>query len=122
MNPTERGQLKLEPDLLWDTGFKSLTRAQVSDILAEIYDTLELRVGHRIAEKLDVNQLATFERIVAGHDEADALAWLRKTVPTYQDTVRSEYSHIVNTLRNAAELRKSSRSEEAIVDDASDRD
>lgn len=109
-------RIHVTPDLLWDAGFKSLTRSQVSDLLAEIYDTLELRVGNRIAEQLDSNQLAQFERLIAGHDEQDALKWLQKSFPGYREVVKLEYQHIVNTLVNAASLRKSSSANEVLLD------
>lgn len=99
-------RITLTPDLLWDIGFRSLTQAQVNDALDEMYETLELRVGMRFAERMDDNQLASFERIIDGRNEQRALDWLQKNFPHYQDVVRDEFEHLVRTLRRAADLRK----------------
>ena len=108
-------KIRLTPDILWDAGYRSLTRSQVSDLLAELYDTLELRVGYRIAEQMDSNQLAQFERLVAGHDEANAMAWLQKNFPGYKEIVRLEFQHIVNTLTSASKFRKSLETSETLT-------
>jgi len=71
-----------------------------------MYETLELRVGMRFAERMDDNQLASFERIIDGRNEQRALDWLQKNFPHYQDVVRDEFEHLVRTLRRAADLRK----------------
>jgi Protein of unknown function (DUF5663) len=94
----------LDPDLLWELGFRSLTRVQVSDLLSEIYDVLELRVGTRLADRMDSNQLANFERIIAKQDERGALAFLASSFPHYKEEVLDEINHIVRLLRRAAEL------------------
>jgi hypothetical protein len=104
--PLQDRRIQLNPDLLWDLGFQSLTRAQVSDLLDEMYETLEFRVGMRLAEQMDDNQLATFERIVDGRDETKALDWLTRNFPHYREVVRDEFEHLKRTLRRAASLRK----------------
>lgn len=104
-------RLRLSPEFLWNLGFRSLTRVQATDLLSEIYDTLETRVGVRIAENLDENQLNRFEKIVAGHDEQEALRWLNTNVPAYKEIVKLEFQHVANTLRAAADLRKSASPE-----------
>lgn len=98
------------PDVLWDLGYRSMTRAQVTDSLNEIMDTLELRVGTRLAELLDSNQLARFERIIDGHDEMGALVWLRQNIPNYRDFVSSEYEYILDSLRTANRLARKANS------------
>lgn len=96
--------LRFGPDVLWDLGFRSMTQTQVTDVLNELMDTLELRVGTRLAETLDANQLARFERIVDGRDEANALAWLQKNVPNYRAVVLSEYEYVLDALRTVNRL------------------
>ncbi len=98
------------PDTLWDLGFRSLTRSQVTDVLNELMDTLELRVGTRLSEALDSNQLARFERIVDGRDEASALAWLQQNIPNYREVVRNEYDYILDALRAVNRLSKHAKS------------
>lgn len=106
---TATDKLVVSPDLLWDLGYRRLTRSQVSDLLADLYDTLELRVGTRLAEGLDSNELARFERAVSDNDDRKALAWLTQTIPNYRDIVTSEYDYIVGTLRNASRLSQPGR-------------
>ena len=52
-------------------------------MLAHIYETLEMRVGMRLAEQMTNEQLDEFERFIDANDEAGALKWLetdRKSV------------------------------------------
>ena len=93
--------IHLTPALLWDLGFKHLTRSEVTDLLDEIYDTLEFRAGAALSEGLDRNQLAHFERIVNAADDAQASKWLETNVPSHRAIVRAEYEHIIGTLRQA---------------------
>lgn len=102
MGETSGDVFALGPELLWDLGFRDLTRSQVTDALDEIYYTLELRVGSRLAEGLDANQLATFERLVDRGDDAGASKWLSDNKPEYRRVVRDELDHIVSSLRRAA--------------------
>lgn len=102
--PNERREIN--PDLLWDIGYRSLTRSQVTDLLNDLFNTLELRVGTRLAEGLDHNQLAHFERAVDSGDEAQSLLWLQKNVPNYKTIVEEEYNFVVKTLEKAGALRQ----------------
>lgn len=81
-----------------------MTRAQVTDVLDAMYDTLEFRVGKRLAEQMDHNQLATFERLVDANREEQALEWLGTNFPHYRDVVQDEYDHILRVLTRTARL------------------
>lgn len=95
------GRIRITPGMLSDLGYHHLTRSEVTDLLDEIYDTLELRVGTRLAEGLDRNQLAHFERAAASTDELRAGRWLAENVPDYRERVRAEFDYIIGTLREA---------------------
>lgn len=71
-----------------------------------MYEVLEFRVGRRLVEKMDHNQLATFERIIDDNDRGKALEWLKKNFPQYLEVVDDEYDHMMRVLRRAASLRK----------------
>lgn len=115
MESGESPRITLNSDLLWDLGYQSLTRSQVTDLLGELYETLELRVGTRLAEGMDSNQLARFERIVSRRDESEALKWLGENVPHYKAIVASEWEYILGTLRRASDAKRVSASDRSDV-------
>ena len=111
-SPVGESSIRLDPTLLWEMGYRSLTKSQVIDVLDDIYDTLEIRVGRRVAEQLTTNQLATFDRILTGVAQGSPLKWLQQNVKNYRELVRAEYSYIVLTLQRAADLDRKTRTKE----------
>jgi len=112
----DKTPFEVNPDILWDSGFRSLTRTQVTDLLAEIMDTLETRVGFRLSERLDRNQIAVFDRIVRGLDQRTPQAFLVDEIPDFREVVRSELEAIVGSIRRSGSLRK--LTDESSVDEA----
>jgi hypothetical protein len=96
--------ITLSPELLADAGFASMTEEQVRLALQDIYNTLELRVGRRIARKLTQVQLAQFEKQISANDDRAALGWLKDNFPDYREVVQEEYQLILDRLRVAAEV------------------
>ncbi|TQL90894.1 hypothetical protein FB559_8211 [Actinoallomurus bryophytorum] len=95
--------ITLSPELLSDAGFVNMTEEQVRLALQDIYNTLELRVGRRLANKLTQVQLAQFEKHISANDERAALGWLDDNSPNYREVVHEEYQLIIERLNGAIE-------------------
>ena len=93
---------KLDDNLLQELGLGSLPPAEKNKMLAHIYETLELRVGTRLAEQMSDEQLDEFEVFIDGNDEAGALHWLETNFPDYKDVVAAELEKLKQEIRTQA--------------------
>lgn len=82
--------LRLDDNFLKDIGLESLPAEEKKKMLAHIYETLEMRVGTKLAERMSDAQLQEFENLMNANDEAGALKWLETNIPNYKDVVSSE--------------------------------
>jgi hypothetical protein len=81
---------QLDDNLLQELGLGSLPPAEKNKMLGHIYETLELRVGMRLAEQMSDEQLDEFEGFIDRNDEAGALHWLETNFPDYKKVVAEE--------------------------------
>ncbi|MBI2589159.1 hypothetical protein HYW35_03075 [Candidatus Saccharibacteria bacterium] len=81
---------KLDDNLLQELGLGTLPPAEKNKMLAHIYETLELRVGMKLAEQMSDEQLDEFEAFIDKNDEAGALKWLETNFPNYKQVVADE--------------------------------
>lgn len=81
---------KLDDNFLAEIGLAALPPEDKKKMLAHIYETLELRVGMKLAENMSDAQLNEFEQLMDNGNEAGALTWLETNVPNYKDVVASE--------------------------------
>jgi hypothetical protein len=81
---------KLDDNLLKELGLGSLPPEEKNRMLSQIYETLELRVGMKLAEQMTNEQLDEFESYIDRQDEAGALKWLETNFPNYKDVVAAE--------------------------------
>lgn len=86
--------LKLDNNLLDELGLSALPAEEKSKMLAHIYETLEMRVGVRLAEQMSDQQLDEFEGFINANDEAGALRWLESTFPAYKQVVAEEFDKL----------------------------
>lgn len=86
--------IKLDDDLLRELGLANLPEEEKKKLLAHIYETLEMRVGMKLAEQMSDAQLAEFEQFIDRSDEAGALRWLETNFPNYKDVVAAEFEHL----------------------------
>lgn len=86
--------LKLDNALLDEIGLGGLPTDEKSKMLAHIYETLEMRVGVRLAEQMSDQQLDEFEAYINANDEAGALRWLETTFPAYKQVVADEFEKL----------------------------
>jgi predicted RNA-binding Zn ribbon-like protein len=85
---------KLDDNFLTSVGLAALPPEDKKKMLAHIYETLELRVGTRLASNMSDSQLDEFEKLMDTNDEAGALTWLETNVPNYKDVVAAELENL----------------------------
>jgi len=93
---------KLDNTLLEELGLGSLPVEEKNRMLAHIYETLEMRVGMKLAEQMTNEQLDEFEAFIDRQDEAGALKWLETNFPNYKDVVASELETLKNEIKASA--------------------
>jgi hypothetical protein len=86
--------IKLDDDLLQELGLAALPAEEKKKLLAHIYETLEMRVGMKLAEQMSDAQLTEFEQFIDRNDEAGALKWLEANFPNYKDVVAAEFDRL----------------------------
>lgn len=102
---------KLDDNLLRELGLGALPPQEKNRMLAHIYETLEMRVGMRLAEGMSDQQLNEFEQLMplqTDTDEAkkqkeqDALKWLETNFPNYKQVVADELEKLKAEIKASA--------------------
>ena len=94
--------IKLDDNLLIELGLGSLPPDEKKKMLAHIYETLEMRVGMKLAEQMTDAQLDEFEQFINRNDEAGALQWLEANFPHYKEVVAQEFDRLKMEIRQVA--------------------
>lgn len=94
--------IKLDDTLLDELGLAALPPEEKKKLLAHIYETLEMRVGMKLAEQMSDAQLSEFEQFIDRNDEAGALRWLETNFPNYKDVVAAEFERLKAEVKQAA--------------------
>ncbi len=102
---------KLDNNFLTELGLGILPPQEKNMMLRHIYETLELRVGMKLAEQMSNEQLDEFEQLmplqtdgqeVRVQKERDALKWLESNFPNYKQVVADELDKLKNEIKKAA--------------------
>lgn len=93
---------RLDDNLLQELGLGSLPASEKNKMLAHIYETLELRVGMRLAEQMSDAQLDEFEGFIDRNDEPGALKWLETNFPDYKQVVADELEKLKTEVKTQA--------------------
>src|ERR1043165_5351818 len=93
---------QLDDNLLRELGLGDLPASEKNKMLAHIYETLELRVGMRLAEQMSDEQLDEFEGFIDRNDEAGALKWLETNFPDYKKVVADELEKLKSEIKTQA--------------------
>lgn len=93
---------KLDDNLLKELGLGDLPAADKNRMLQHIYETLEMRVGMKLAEQMTNEQLDEFESYIDRNDEAGALKWLETNFPNYKQVVADELEKLKNEIKQVA--------------------
>ena len=93
---------KLDNTLLEELGLGGLPTEEKNKMLAHIYETLEMRVGMKLAEQMTNDQLDEFESFIDKNDEAGALKWLETNFPEYKKVVADELEKLKAEIKQSA--------------------
>ncbi|HEX5797999.1 MAG TPA: DUF5663 domain-containing protein [Candidatus Saccharimonadales bacterium] len=93
---------KLDNNFLKELGLGSLPPAEKNKMLAHIYETLEMRVGVKLASKMSDSQLDEFESYINKNDQKGALTWLESNFPNYKDVVAEELNKLKKEVKESA--------------------
>src|SRR5213596_1145031 len=94
--------IKLDDDLLQELGLAGLPPEEKKKLLAHIYETLEMRVGVKLAEQMTDAQLSEFEQFIDSNNETGALSWLERNFPNYKDVVAAEFENLKREIGHVA--------------------
>ena len=94
--------LKIDNNLLQDLGLGALPDAEKNSLLKHIYETLEMRVGMRLADQMTNQQLDEFEQYFEAKDDAGAFKWLESNFPNYKDIVQEEFDKLKGEIQQSA--------------------
>lgn len=94
--------LKIDNSLLQEIGLGGLPEAEKNSFLKHIYETLEMRVGIRLADQMSNEQLDEFERYFEAKDDAGAFKWLETNFPNYKDIVQQEFDKLKGEVAQSA--------------------
>lgn len=86
--------IQINDNLLQEVGLGSLPPEEKKNLLEHIYETLELRVGMRLADQMTKAQLDEFERYFEAKDDKGAFTWLETNFPNYKDIVQQEFDKL----------------------------
>lgn len=93
---------KLDNNFLIELGLGALPADEKNKMLAHIYETLEMRVGMKLAEQMTDAQLDEFEGYINRNDEGGALTWLETNFPNYKQVVAEELERLKNEIKAVA--------------------
>ena len=101
---------KLDDALLEELGLGTLPQDEKNAMKAHIYETLEMRVGVKLAEQMTNEQLDEFEAFIDRQDEAGALQWLESNFPNYKQVVAQQLEQLKAEIKsNAAQIVEASQ-------------
>jgi Protein of unknown function (DUF5663) len=86
--------IQINDALLNEIGLGSLPQEDRRGLLNHIYETLELRVGMRLADQMSNEQLDEFEKYFEARDDKGAFNWLETNFPNYKDIVQQEFDKL----------------------------
>jgi len=94
--------INLDKNLLDELGLASLVEDEKTSLLNHIYETLEMRVGIRLADQMTNEQLDEFEKYFEAKDDNGAFHWLETNFPNYKEIVQEEFNKLKEEVRQSA--------------------
>ncbi len=94
--------IRLDDNLLQELGLGTLPPEEKDKFLKHIYETLEMRVGTRLAERMTDQQLDEFETFIDQKDDAGAFHWLETNFPNYKEVVAEEFEKLKAEIKAVA--------------------
>ncbi|HEY1645508.1 MAG TPA: DUF5663 domain-containing protein [Candidatus Saccharimonadales bacterium] len=94
--------IQINDALLQEIGLGSLPQEERRGLLNHIYETLELRVGMRLADQMTNEQLDEFEKYFEARDDKGAFNWLETNFPNYKEIVQQEFDKLKGEVAQSA--------------------
>ncbi len=94
--------IRIDKQLLTEMGLGSLSEADKQSLLRQIIETLEIRVGQKLANQMSNEQLEEFEVYYNSKDEQGAYKWLETNFPNYKEIVQIEFDNLKKEIIQAA--------------------
>lgn len=94
--------LRIDNALLEELGLGALPASEKGELLKHIYETLEMRVGMRLADQMSNEQLDEFETYFNAQDDAGAFRWLETNFPNYKEIVADEFETLKSEVAQSA--------------------
>lgn len=88
-----------DKQLLNELGVESSNEQVQQTVLANFYETVNTRVGMALESELTDEQLREFDEIESKGDDEATSAWLRSTLPNYEEIVNREVADTKEQLR-----------------------
>lgn len=95
--------MKIDNDFLAELGLAALPQDEKDALIAQIIETLEMRVGTVLASGLTEAQLVEFEGFMNANDQEGALKWLETNAPNYKEVVKQELEKLKGEIQSSAE-------------------
>ena len=102
MDDQQKNPLRIDNNLLSELGLAGLPAEEKAGFLKHIYETLEMRVGMRLADQMTNEQLDEFETFYNAKDDAGAFRWLETNFPNYKDIVAEELQKLKGEIAQSA--------------------
>jgi len=94
--------IKLDDNLLQELGLGGLPKDEKGPFLKHMYETLEMRVGTKLAERMTDQQMSEFEQFINANDEQGAFHWLETNFPNYKQVVAEEFEQLKSEIKPVA--------------------
>lgn len=94
--------MKIDNDFLAELGLAALPEEEKKALIAQIVETLEMRVGTVLAAGLTEAQLVEFEGYMNNNDQEGALKWLETNAPNYKEVVKQELEKLRGEIQTSA--------------------
>ena len=78
--------MEFDENFLQEVGLAAMPEAQKQSFLDYVQEELEVRIGMKVAEGMDVAKLREFEAI---EDDEEAVNWLKVNRPDYKEIVNN---------------------------------
>lgn len=106
--------IQINDNLLKEVGLGNLPQEERKALLSHIYETLELRVGMRLAEQMTESQFDEFEQFFQSKDDKGAYSWLQSNFPNYKDVVQEEFDKLKKeVIENSSNILEASKNQPA---------
>lgn len=110
--------VQIDDALLEELGYKGLSAAEKEQLQASMLEALQMRIGYRLSENLNDEQIGVLESKFAftADDTADQIVekqqavanWLQENHPNYKEVVADEFEKLKAEMRSHASSASSS--------------